>query len=133
MNNTETYTIAADYAEMSNDIIRDKCPDILAAGFSVGFLSCTKEKKRGKDQLILGECKKINDFEAVFCPYDFVIIIYDVNCEGMSDEQIKILLWHELKHIGIDGRGNGYVKPHDIEDFRDIIDKYGLDWAKKEA
>lgn len=133
MNNTEDYSIAEYYAELSNDIIRDKRPDILAAGISVGFLSCSKEKRKGRDHLVYGECKKVNGWELVFCPFDFLIIIYDMNCEGFTDEQIKVLIWHELNHIGIDDRGNHYVKPHDVEDFRNIIDECGIDWAKKEG
>lgn len=131
-NDTEDYSYSEYYGELANDIIRDKRPDILAAGISVGFLSCNKEKRRGKTHLVYGECRRVVSWESVFCPFDFLIIIYDVNCEGFTDEQIKILLWHELEHIGIDDRGEHFVKPHDVEDFRDIVDKYGLDWASKE-
>ena len=116
------------YATMSEDIIREKFPEILACGVSVGILSSTKEKKVGRTKLVLGECKKVSPMYRVFCPYDFIIIIYDANCAGMTDEQMKILLWHELEHIGIDGNGELYVKPHDFEDFNDIIEKHGLRW-----
>ena len=34
---------------------------------------------------------------------------------------------HELKHIQINERGLS-VKPHDIEDFKDILEKYGNEW-----
>lgn len=132
MGNTEDYSIAEDYAEMANDIIREKRPDILEAGITVGFLSCSKEKRKGKTHLVLGECRKVSGWQEVFCPYDFIIIIYDLNCEGLTDDQMKILIWHELEHIDIDEHGDHYVAPHDIEDFRDIIDAHGLDWADKE-
>lgn len=132
MGNTEDYSIAEDYAEMANDIIREKRPDILEAGITVGFLSCSKEKRKGKTHAVLGECRKVSGWQEVFCPYDFLIIIYDLNCEGLTDDQMKILIWHELEHIGIDEHGDHFVKPHDIEDFRDIIDAHGLDWADKE-
>ena len=60
-----------------------------------------------------------------------MIVVYEPNCVGFTDLQFELLLWHELKHIGfkpdtIDEEY--YVVPHDIEDFRVIIDKYGLDW-----
>lgn len=132
MGNTEDYSIAEDYQEMASDIIREKRPDILEAGIAVGFLSCNKEKRKGKTHLVLGECRKVSGWQEVFCPYDFIIIIYDLNCEGLTDDQMKILIWHELEHIGIDEHGDHYVAPHDIEDFRDIIDAHGLDWAEKE-
>ena len=51
----------------------------------------------------------------------------------MSDEQMEILLYHELLHVGMDDTGEEVkyiVNPHDVEDFRAVIDRYGIDWAK---
>ena len=49
----------------------------------------------------------------------------------LDEEQKRILMWHELKHCGVDGKGNTYVIPHDIEDFKEIIEKHGMDWAER--
>lgn len=125
----ESYAISEMYSELAEQIIKDKRPDILDAGISVGFISSDKQKKHGRIKLVLGECKKIDELHKLFCPYDFLIIIYDRNCEGLTDEQMKILLWHELNHIGIDPKtGDFFVKPHDVEEFDDIIREYGLHW-----
>ena len=124
----DKYMISDLYNLMSEDIIREKRPDILALGISVGFISSTKAKTIGKTKLVLGECRKVTDLQKLFCPHDFLIIIYEPNCEGLTEEQMKILLWHELKHIGVDEEGETYVVPHDIEEFRDIIEAHGLDW-----
>lgn len=124
----DCYTISDLYAEWAEPIIKAKRPDILSLGISVGFISSTKEKKHGKTKLVLGECKKVTELESLFCPYDFLIIIYDINCEGLSDEQMKILIWHELEHIGIDDNGEFFVKPHDVEEFDNIISEHGLHW-----
>lgn len=127
----DDYSISDTYAEWAEQIIKDKRPDILDAGISVGFISSTKEKKYGRTKLVLGQCQKVSDIERLFCPYDFLIIIYDVNCEGLSDDQMKILIWHELEHIGIDPKnGEYYVKPHDVEEFDDIINAHGLHWQE---
>ena len=45
----------------------------------------------------------------------------------LNENQIKVLMLHELRHIGMGDRGLTIV-PHDIEDFSDILEKYGLDW-----
>lgn len=48
--------------------------------------------------------------------------------------KLLILLEHELLHIGVNTDGNEpsfYIVPHDIEDFRSIIEKYGTDWSDK--
>jgi hypothetical protein len=34
---------------------------------------------------------------------------------------------HELKHVGIGEKGLKLVE-HDIEDFKDILKQYGIDW-----
>jgi hypothetical protein len=36
---------------------------------------------------------------------------------------------HELKHVGLGMKGLRII-PHDIEDFSDILRKYGLKWNK---
>ena len=61
-----------------------------------------------------------------------LITIYEPNICYFTDEQLEILIWHELKHIGIkpDSVEEEYfVIPHDYEEFREIVDAHGLDWA----
>lgn len=123
------YEISDSYSELASPIIKEKRPDILDSGISIGFVSSMKKKTRGKTKLVLGECKKISELQKLFCPYDFLIIIYEQNCEGLNNEQMKILIWHELEHIGIDNKGEHFLKPHDVEDFDKIIDEHGLHWA----
>ena len=127
--NDDKYSISDLYNAMSEEIIREKRPDVLACGFSVGFISCDKPKTLNKVKKVLGECKKVQPLEKLFCPFDFLIIIYEPNCEGLTEDQMKILLWHELEHIGIDEDGEGFIVPHDVEEFDDIIKAHGLHWA----
>lgn len=47
----------------------------------------------------------------------------------MDKEQLEILMWHELKHCGIDDE-KPYIVPHDLEDFKEIVDIYGPYWAE---
>ena len=53
---------------------------------------------------------------------------------GFTEDQMRILLFHELLHIGIefteDGQEKYSIKPHDYEDFKIIIDRYGTDWSQ---
>lgn len=45
--------------------------------------------------------------------------------------------FHELLHVGIgvgrDGREAYSVLPHDLQDFRLIVGRYGTDWAEARA
>ena len=61
-----------------------------------------------------------------------MITVFEPNCVGMTEKQMEILIYHELLHIKIDEDGNHSVRPHDLEDFRVIIDEYGVDWDKVE-
>lgn len=99
---------------------------------NIAYCSSLKEKTRNGGD-VYGECKKVEEVYKVFIPYDFIIIIYDQICFKMTDEQLEILLYHELLHVGInekDGKTEYKINPHDVEDFSVILRQYGLDWAK---
>ena len=63
-----------------------------------------------------------------FLPYEFIITFYEPACADMDEEHLKRLMYHELKHVGFDGSDKFRIRPHDIEDFRACIDKWGYDW-----
>ena len=67
-------------------------------------------------------------------PCDFTITVFEPNCTGMDDERISRLLYHELLHVGIkvnkDGEERYFVRPHDLEDFRACVDRWGADWLE---
>lgn len=119
------------YGEMLSEILKKDRPDILVAGVSVGVVRCSKKKVVSRDKMVFGECKKIDDFFKVYCPYDFVVIVYEENCAGFTDKQMRILLYHELLHIGIDEKGKPYKKAHDVEEFNEIILLHGMNWHRK--
>ncbi len=47
----------------------------------------------------------------------------------MTQKQLNLLIYHELRHIDRDGT----VRKHDIEDFKEIINNFGLEWANPGA
>lgn len=101
----------------------------------IGFMRSEKKKKSG-GKVVNGECFKVQELYKEFCPYDFLIVLYEPNIEHMNEDQIKILLEHELMHVGVDGSGDDVrysIVPHDYDDFKDITRKYGVDWAAQEG
>ena len=50
---------------------------------------------------------------------------------SIMKKEMKILIEHEMRHIGIMG-DKTYIVPHDIElgEFDAISDKYGEDWSR---
>lgn len=97
----------------------------------IAYLESDEEKKKNR-KLILADCTKVDEKYSWCCKYDFFITVYTPNTERLTDKQLEILLLHELLHVGVDNDGDEpkfYCVPHDIEDFRKIIDENGLDWA----
>ena len=90
----------------------------------IGFLESSKAKKT-RGRIVFGDCRKVPDRDRWAIPYDFLITVYTPNVEEFTEEQKMILIKHELMHIGKDK-----LVPHDIEDFRGIIEEYGLDWSE---
>ena len=99
----------------------------------ITYLESNLPKKADKDKVVLGECEKVQSKNRWAIESDFTITLYEPNISGLSDEQIKTVLFHELLHVGIEWGDNGecyYIRKHDLEDFKVIIDRYGTDWAK---
>lgn len=85
------------------------------------------ERKQSKGRIIFGDCRKVTTVYGAYVPYDFIITLYALNTNILNDDQIKILLWHELKHIKLGDRGLT-LAPHDVEEFDEIILQHGVHW-----
>lgn len=128
-------TLNEHYSEIAKEIIEteEALIDIRNSSATIVYLSSEHKKKSG-NKLVYGQCEKVADKYKWGIPADFTITVFEPNCEGMTEEQIKMLLFHELLHVGIefnaDGTENYSIKPHDLEDFKLIIDRFGTDWSK---
>lgn len=119
-----------EYQAIAENLINEQpeLSDLRGADIQILLLSSEAEKKTG-DKLVFGQCEKVPQKYKWGIPCDFTITIFDKNIVDFSDEQLRILIFHELLHIGID-EDKLYVKKHDLEDFKTIIDLYGTDWSK---
>ena len=90
--------------------------------------------KTSKGKLVFGQCEKVADKYKWGIPADFTITVFEPNVQKFTEDQIRILLHHELLHVGIDKKADGSesysIVDHDIEDFKLILDKYGTDWSR---
>lgn len=124
------YELSEEYEEIAREII-GSVPDMAhLADIPVAYLSCDKPKV-SKGHRIHGECKKVSEMYRAICPYAFIIVIYEPCCGNFDEEQLRILIEHELRHIGIAGNRT-YIVPHDVErgEFTAIADKYGENWSE---
>jgi len=129
------YELGLHDAEEASDI-EEIAQSVISSVSELGFIDQMKikigyvrsyERKIKKGRAVLGDCRKVNTVFGAFIPYDFIVTIYSLNTSGLSDKQMKILIWHELRHITISERGLT-IAPHDVEDFDSIIESCGLHW-----
>ena len=116
------------YQEIAQELIdtRPELQELKYSDVTVILLDSDCEKK-SKKKTVFGQCEKIADKYKWGIPCDFTITLFKPNIVGFTDQQIKILIFHELLHVGTDG-DKMFIRPHDLEDFKIIIDEYGSDW-----
>ena len=124
-----------DYAEIADELIRNEYSllHLLESRAKIIYLS-SDYSKTSKGKLVFGQCEKVADKYKWGIPADFTITVFEPNVQKFTEDQIRILLLHELLHVGIDKKADGSesysIVDHDIEDFKLILDKYGTDWSR---
>lgn len=106
--------------------------DIRVAQPKICVLDCMLVKK-SEGRLVFADIRAVPDQYKVLCDMDYIITVYTRNTFLLTDEQFKILLEHELRHIDIRNTKKGIVMGtvgHDFEDFYAIVDRYGMEWSK---
>ncbi len=89
----------------------------------------SSQEKKSNGKIVFADTMKVNPKLKQFVSLDFVITFYEPNCEEFTEEQLERIMFHEALHIGYDGGENFFIKPHDVEDFRACIEKWGIDWV----
>lgn len=133
----EHRSINENYRKIAEELIAQE-PELLYIKNSevkITYLESDSTKKADKDKLVLGECEKVAAKNRWAITSDFTITLYANNLIGLTAEQIRTVLFHELLHIrievGQDGSEVYSVAKHDLEDFKVIIDRFGTDWNVK--
>lgn len=133
----EVREINDDYREIAEELIATE-PDlayIKESRVRIAFLKSDAAKKAGSDRLVHGECEKVQNKNQWAINYDFTITLFYPNNIGMGPDQLRVLLFHELLHIGIEQgpEGDEYysIRKHDLEDFKTIVDRFGVNWADR--
>jgi hypothetical protein len=122
------YEVADDLRELAEKVIEARPELSIIRDFDIKIAYVRSyETKASKGKQINADCRLVSGVYTAFLPYDFIITFYEPNMYYMSENQQKVLMLHELKHIGIGERGFR-IENHDIEDFKDILIEYGLDW-----
>ena len=127
-------TLSERYARIGAELIEteESLAHIKHGHATIVYLSSNAEKRSsGRD--VLGQCERVPDRWKWAVPADFAITVFEPNVAGMTERQLRILIYHELLHVGIsqnkDGEEVYRCVPHDLEDFRAVVDTFGADWS----
>lgn len=132
------FWIEDDLERLGNQVIA-KYPELTVLGDSecrIGYQYCDKAKRSNGCE-VYADTTLINEKLKQFINIDFLITFYLGNTEALDADRLEILMYHELCHVGYDPGAEGSSRyriiPHDVEDFRAVIDKWGLDWIHGET
>ena len=122
---------------VAQELIREdeRLADIAASGVRIAYLlSDAAPKSRGRP--CLGKCERVPARFRWAVPYDFTVTLFEPNCALLTDGQRRLVVLHELLHVGVEATEDGYrysVRPHDVEDFEFMLGRYGMGWARPGA
>lgn len=121
------------FADLAEQIIQTEplVEQLKIRNFTIVFLECD-DMKTGSGGRIFGKTEIIQEKNKWAIPGDVSVTIYEGSCRGFTDEQYRILMLHELLHIQVTGKNNDIpkIRPHDVQDFSEIIERFGRDWAR---
>ena len=91
------------------------------------YMYCDKDKtSNGKK--VYADTTKLNDKTKAVAGCDFIITFYKQICSTLDEAKMKILMYHELRHVGFkDGKFS--IVPHEVEDFKNIVERHGMNWV----
>lgn len=136
---TEPYRILSEVREEFHEELR---------GASIALAWQRSLKPDTDGHLVLGKCMKASDLQRELVDYDFVILLNSEvwNDEGFTIEKKRALIDHELCHAApavdketeeqkVDERGRRVwrLRKHDIEEFREIVERHGCYKSDLEA
>jgi hypothetical protein len=129
------FTIDQGLEALGKDIINKRRPYLKAAKIAYLF---RPEAPVSNGRVTPGMCIRVDDRNRAVHEHDFLIeIARDVWDDATTDFR-RALLDHELGHCGIrmddqglpmkdpqTGQLKTYVKPHDLEEFSDVLEEHG--------
>ena len=130
----ETRRVSTEYERIARDLIETEplLEPLKRSDVSICYLASDREKT-SRRRTVFAECERVPDKWRWACPHDFTVTVFEPNAERLGDERLRILMLHELMHVGVERDGNEescFLRPHDVEDFRAILERHGLGWSE---
>ena len=88
------------------------------------------EEIKAKGRVCFAKTKTASHVERYFGDVDYVMIVNHVEWKGFNDDQRRALVDHELCHClvetGDDGELKFKIRGHDLEEFKEIVERHGM-------
>ena len=97
----------------------------------IAFLVNLEDKPISKGRAALAKTFRMSARYEFLTGYTHVIEFYSQHTTYLTNNQLTVLLYHELLHIGEEGKLQG----HDVEEFGEIVDAFGrtvLDYQRED-
>jgi hypothetical protein len=124
---------------LCKELVKTHHRDLWVAEARIALAWCTSWKPDPDGRETLGKCKKASDLDRELAEFDFIILLnrgfwYH---EQVTDIQRRALLDHELMHAAVKHDTDGEfardvrdrpvfrMRKHDLEEFADIVERYG--------
>ncbi len=125
------FSISNELKILADDVIEEHAnlAHLKSGDIMIVYMYSDQEKKKNGG-LVYADTQLVNPKMKALASCDFIITFYKPNSDMLSPDQLKILMYHELRHVGYDpAKNKHYIIPHDVEDFKDIISEHGVDWT----
>ena len=96
----------------------------------------SEKPKTSKGKPVIAAIERVPDLYREVTLLDYIIVVHKPCLEGLSREQVRIAIFEQLLKVDIDEEADGSdvhemaLKGYDYEGFKEIIDRYGSEWAK---
>jgi hypothetical protein len=120
---TARYRMREDLRDLAARLVT-KYPGRLGEVFptEIAFVVDEESKPRSKGKPMYSRTQRLSALnEFLAGGYTHVVCFFTQNTEHLSNRQLTLLLYHELLHIGEEGKLQG----HDVEEFGEVIDTFG--------
>lgn len=123
---TEWERVPPSVVEMAQDLIEKYHRHLMIV--RIGLLFRSEAPVTGGKRT-LGQASTVNAKWKPLLSEEFDFIIWlaaDAWYEDLDDRQRRALLDHELCHCSLSNEGKPEIRPHDIEEFAEIVQRHGF-------
>ena len=83
-------------------------------------------------RITYGKAERVSAKAQVHVPYDFIIWLANDGYQSLAPLQREALIDHELCHCQWGMDTGASIRPHDVEEFTEILQRYGYWWPHAE-